>query len=455
MSNLLSSLALVANSMKTYEKAMEVVQNDTVNANTQGFAAQNVNFSALPFDVNGSQAGGVTVGSVVSARDEYAEHNVQLQQTAYNYSSTLATDLSNVQPLFDPQSTTGVAGSLNTLFAAFSRLSTTPNDTTARQTVINDAAGVANAFNAAADGLGNAVSTISTSAKNTLTAINNTLADIAKLNSQISAGSQLSPDAGLEARMYSSLETLSQYVGIQTQVAADGTINVSLAGQRPLVVGSTAFPLSLSSTASSIVIKDSSGNDVTSFVHGGQLGAQLDLRNTILPGYQSQLNQLAGNVADAVNAQLAAGVDQNGNPGAALFTYGAGNEAQSLAAINITSAQIAAASSGNAGGNDNALALSALQNTAITGLGNATITNYFAALSAQVGRDVSNSQNDHTTNQSLLAQAQSLRSQSSDVSLDTEAAKLEQYQMSYSATSKLITIIDQMTETLMSIFPAN
>jgi flagellar hook-associated protein 1 FlgK len=439
--------------MKTYEKAMEVVQNDTVNSNTQGFAAQNVNFSALPFDVNGSQAGGVAVGSVLSARDEYAEHNVQLQQTAYNYSSTLATDLSNVQPLFDPQSTTGIAGSLNTLFAAFSQLATTPNDTTARQTVINDASGVANAFNATANGLATAVSTVSTAAQNTLTTINNTLADIAKLNSQIATGSQSPPDPGLEARMYSDLENLSQYVGIQTQVAADGTINVSLAGQRPLVAGSTSFPLSMSSTASSIVIKDSSGNDITSFVHGGQLGAEIDLRNTILPGYQSQLNQLAKNVADTINNQLSAGVDQNGNPGAALFTYGVGNEAQSLAVTNITSTQIAAASAGNAGGNDNALALSALQNTPVTGLGSATITNYYAALSAQVGRDVSNYQSDHTTNQSLLAQAQSLRSQSSDVSLDTEAAKLEQYQQSYSAISKLITIIDQMTETLMSIFP--
>ncbi|HXE14596.1 MAG TPA: flagellar hook-associated protein FlgK [Bryobacteraceae bacterium] len=454
MSNLLSSLSSVANSMKTYEKAMEVVQNDTVNSNTQGFAAQNVNFSALQFDINGTAGGGVAVGSVLSARDEYAEHNVQLQQTSYNYSSTLATDLSNVQPLFDPQNTTGVAGSLNTLFAAFSQLATTPNDTTARQTVINDASGVANAFNSTASGLANAVSTISTSAQNTLTTINNTLADVAKLNSQISAGSHSTPDPGLEARMYSDLETLSQYVGIQTQVAADGTINVSLAGQRPLVVGSTSFPLSMSSTASSIVIKDSSGNDITSFVHGGQLGAQIDLRNTILPGYQSQLNQLAKNVADAINTQLASGVDQSNNPGAALFSYGAGDEAQSLSVTGITSGQIAAASAGNPGGNDNALALSALQNSTIGGLGNATITNYFAALSAQVGRDVSNSQNDHTTGQSLLAQAQSLRSQSSAVSLDSEAAKLEQYQMSYSATSKLITIIDQMTETLMSIFPA-
>lgn len=139
---------------------------------------------------------------------------------------------------------------------------------------------------------------------------------------------------------------------------------------------------------------------------------------------------------------------------AALFSYTSGNQAQSLSVTNIAASQLAAASSANPGGNDNALALSALQNSSISSLGNTTITNYFGTLSSQVGRDVSNAQNDETTNQQLLAQAQSLRSQSSSVSLDAEAAKLEQYQQSYDAMSKLISALDDMTTTLLSLIPA-
>jgi flagellar hook-associated protein FlgK len=47
-----------------------------------------------------------------------------------------------------------------------------------------------------------------------------------------------------------------------------------------------------------------------------------------------------------------------------------------------------------------------------------------------------------------------LRSQASSVSLDEEAAKLEQYQRSYDAISKLISVIDNVTSTLMGLMPA-
>lgn len=453
MSNLLTSLTSAAASLGAYEQAMTVVQNDTVNTNTPGYAAQNVNFTARPFDVNGTAAGGVQVGSILSSRDEYAEQNVQLQQSAYTYSSTSATVLSNLQPIFDLQNDNGVAGSLNTLFSAFSALSTTPNDPTARQSVINDATLLANAFNTTANALGTAITTVTSSAQSTVTNINNTLADIAKLNVQISTGSQTTPDPGIQARLYSDLESLSQNLNITTQLNHDGSIDVSLAGQRPLVVGASSFNLSMSTTSSSIVVQDASGNDITSFVRSGKLGALVAMRNNTIPGYQNNLNQLAKSVADTVNTQLAAGIDQNGNAGAPLFTYQNGNEAQSLSATSITSLQIAAAAPGNPGGNGNAVQLADLQNQALSGLGNSTFTGYLSILSAQVGRDVSGAQSDQTTTQSLLSQAQNLRSQSSAVSLDTEAAKLEQYQRTYDAMSKMISVIDNMTQTLLDLIP--
>src|SRR4051812_23589998 len=98
MSNLLTSLSSAAGAMNTYEKALEVVQNDTVNVNTPGYVRQSVNFTARPFNLNGAQSGGVSVTSVLSSRDEYAERNVQLQQSAYQMSSTVAARLSNLQP---------------------------------------------------------------------------------------------------------------------------------------------------------------------------------------------------------------------------------------------------------------------------------------------------------------------------------------------------------------------
>jgi flagellar hook-associated protein 1 FlgK len=174
-----------------------------------------------------------------------------------------------------------------------------------------------------------------------------------------------------------------------------------------------------------------------------------------LPQYQSQLDQLAQNIADTINSQLASGVDQAGAAGAPLFAYNAAAPAKTLAVTSITASQLAAASSGNPGGNDNAVTLSGLQNAAIGTLGGFTFTQFYGALSSTIGRDISNAQDDQTTQQQLLAQAQSLRSQSSSVSLDEEAARLLQYQQAYEATGKLITVINQMTQTLMGLIPTN
>jgi flagellar hook-associated protein 1 FlgK len=178
MSNLFSSINSAAGAMRTYEKAMEVVQNDTVNANTPGYVRQTVAFQSKPFDLNGAQPGGVAINHVISSRDEYAEHNVQLQQTAVGKSSTLASHLSQIEPVFDLQSTTGVAGSLNTLFSAFSQLTVNPNDSQLRQSVINAASRLSDSFNVAANQLATAGQTIDGDMQNAVASVNTILGDI-------------------------------------------------------------------------------------------------------------------------------------------------------------------------------------------------------------------------------------------------------------------------------------
>jgi flagellar hook-associated protein 1 FlgK len=257
----------------------------------------------------------------------------------------------------------------------------------------------------------------------------------------------------VDARLHVDLETLSQYAGVTSLRQQDGSVSVFLGGQKPLLIGSTAYQIQAIHTSSGTVIQDSNGTDITSAVSGGQLGALLQIRNSTLPSYQTQLDLVAQNVASTVNTQLAAGVDQHNNPGAALFTFNAAGPAHSLAVTSITGDQLAAASSSNPNGNDNAVTLSGLQNNTIAALGNFTLTQYYGNLSSTVGRDISNAQNNSTTQQQLLAQAQSLRSTSSSVSLDEEAARLVQYQQVYDATSKLISVIDNMTQTLLGVIP--
>jgi flagellar hook-associated protein 1 len=453
MSNLLTSLTSAASSMRAFEKGMEVVSNNTVNSNTPGYVKQSASFKSLPFNLDGAQSGGVSIGEVISSRDEYAERNVQAQQTALAMSSTLQSHLSAIEPVFDLQSTTGIAGSLSSLFSSFSQLEVGPNDAPERESVISAASGLATAFNVAANNLAQASLSIAVDTQNNISDINSLTADIQRINTQFRQSSGAVIDPSVDAQLHNDLESLSKYVDITTIQGQDGAYNVFLGGQTPLVIGSTQFEISATTLTGSLSILDSTGNDITAHVTNGQLGALKQLQNTTIPNYQSQLDQLAANVADVVNSKLTSGVDQFGNPGIPMFSYNPAAPAKTLAVTSITASQLAAASVGNPGGNDNAIALSQLQNTPIAGLGNFTMTGYYGNLSSAVGRDISNAANNQTTQQQLLSQAQTLRSESSSVSLDEEAASLETYQRSYDATSKLFSVIDAMMQTLLGLIP--
>ena len=99
------------------------------------------------------------------------------------------------------------------------------------------------------------------------------------------------------------------------------------------------------------------------------------------------------------------------------------------------------------------LALSALANPLqdadkVDGL---SFSQFFGKLAAYVGSKLNDGQNNLDVQQSLLSQAKDLRQQYQGVSLDEEATILMQFQRAYQATSKFLTVLDQLTETTIKI----
>ena len=83
--------------------------------------------------------------------------------------------------------------------------------------------------------------------------------------------------------------------------------------------------------------------------------------------------------------------------------------------------------------------------------GGFTLSQAFGALGAKVGRDVSNARNEQAQYQDTLAQARLFRKEATGVSLDEEAAKVLQFQQAYQAVGKLITVINDLTDSLLNI----
>ncbi len=115
----------------------------------------------------------------------------------------------------------------------------------------------------------------------------------------------------------------------------------------------------------------------------------------------------------------------------------------------LTPDQVAAALPSAPGGNGNAIAIAQLANQPVAG--GFTFTEAFGNLGSKVGRDVSSAQNEQQRYQDSVAQARQFRTDQTGVSLDEQAALLLQFQQAYQAVGKLISIVNDLTETVMNI----
>jgi flagellar hook-associated protein 1 FlgK len=451
MGNILTTLLNSTGALSAYGRVFQTIQNNITNANTPGYAKQDQSIVALPFQPDGGPAGGVVAGPIISARSPYLEQAVRTGQQLLGSAQQRSKDLGQIEPLFSLGQNTGLPDALNQLFASFSQLGVNANDGVLRQQVLARASSVSQSFHQVAIGINTTSNNIDSSTRDTVNTVNTILDKIADINQQNITNAIAGHDAGIDAQLYSSLEDLSGSINAQVIQASDGTFNLYLGTQTPLVVGTKSFHLTADFAGGKTTIRDSTGADITSQVSSGELAAQLQDKNVTLPGYLSSLNTLAKAFADKINQGLAQGVDKNGQtPTTNLFTYNSATDAATTINItNLTPDQIAAASATAPGGGGNAIAISQLATAPL--IGAATVTQAFGNIGAQVGNDVNSAKDDVSRFQDQVTQAQSQRQLASGVSYDEEAAKLLQFQQAYQAVGKLVSVLDTLTQSVLAI----
>jgi flagellar hook-associated protein 1 FlgK len=450
MGGLSSALNTSANALSTFERVFEVIGNNIANANTPGYARQIQSIKSLPFDPAHGVPGGVAAGPLLNSRSEYLEQALRIQQTALGGAQQRAGDLSQIQPLFSLTAATGIANSLNSFFNTFSQLTVNPNDEISRQAVITQAGQLAQSIHQSAVGIEQVSANITSQTGVVVTQINQFASQIASINQRYRANTQAQQDENLDTDLHNALGNLAGLANVSVIRASDGSFNVYLGGQVPLVLGDRVAPISVGKSGASTTILDASGNDITSKIDGGQLGALLQENNSTLPSYTTDLNTLAQSLADKVNATLAAGVDKNGaTPAVNLFSYNGASAASTIAVTGITPDQIAAASAGSPSGNGNAVALSQLATAPV--INGFTFTQFYGNLGSRVGSDVANAQQDQSQAQDQLTQAQAQRTKISGVDLNEEATALLQFQQAYQAVGKLVGVLNTLSSTVMNM----
>jgi len=472
--SLLASLTNTSSALDAFDRAVIVTQNNVANASTPGFATQQLDLDAMPFDPSAGLDGGVEAGNVESLRNEFAEAAVDRAQTSLGTATQQSSSLTAVQNALNLSAANGIPATLGALFSSFSAWSQDPTNAADQQGVITSAQAVANSFQTTEANLQQVQQDTQRQIGQAVDQINADAQQLASYNAQIQHGDR--GDPALDAQIHNTLENLGQIVNFTAAAQADGTFTVLVGGQTPLVIGAQSYNLTsqIADPASlpagnpvvppSASILDTAGRDVTAQVTGGSLGALLQTNNQVLAsllGDANQpgtLNQLAQTFADRVNGLLMAGNISDGVPGVALFSYDTTNATSTAATLTLangmTGDQLAAIDPGPPYvSNGTALSLAGLANPQDPAdeINNTSYVNFFGNMAADVGSQLSAATDQQNIQQQVLTQAQNQRQQISGVSLDEQAAWLVQYQRAYQANAQLFAVLNGLTQTAVNM----
>jgi flagellar hook-associated protein 1 FlgK len=463
MITLNSALVTAGNALQQDSLAIGITGQNLSNQTTPGYAVQTVDAQADGYNPSLGLGGGVNM-DIKDSRNQFAEQAVWYQQSQagqYQSFTQLSSAVSQVMDLNDSSGTTGIQGALSQLYQSFSSLAASPNSTATQNGVIENAQAFAAALSSAASTVQQTVTTAQSTAKNVVSQINELVGQVQEYNQQLQDGA--TPNAAAQAQVYSSLESLSNLAPITTQVGSDGSISIMMNGSTPLLSGNQQFDLQanlVSPSASAtypqgnptLQILDAQGQDITSSFTGGQLGGLINYVNNFAPtlvgngSQQGALNQFAQGLADSVNSALGGTTP--------LFQYGSGNPTQIAQSLKVnssfTSSTIASDLAANPDAANNLAAIQA-GSTSATQINGQNFTDFLSTTESNVGSTLAAQQAGLTQSTSLLQQAQSNRTQTQGVSLETESVDLLQYQQAFQAAAQVISVVNTLMQTVTNM----
>jgi flagellar hook-associated protein 1 FlgK len=346
---------------------------------------------------------------------------------------------------------------MGAFFDSMSRLSQDPGDLSLREEVLTTADRFAGAVNQLAFDLDTSRQSIYEEIDQSLPEINEKLQQVAAFNASATAASSELGAGDYKDKRDQVINDLASEFGFTVEFSGDGSAQVSLGGHA-VVTGAVARELTLIQTASGDpqvnLSSDSATVDVTDFI-GGYFGGRLQA-NSDVAGFEADLNTFVDTLGTALNTQHAAGFDQTGAPGGALFSFTAGSEALTFAvdttiAADATLLAAAGAATASAGDGANLELLIDVESQLLFAGGTQNATESLGSVYAAVGRAVASAERDNLTGVAVLEDLQALRDSVSGVDLDQEAADLLAWQASYQAASRVITTTNQMLGELMEM----
>ncbi len=493
-----SAMNIVDSSFRAIGTQSSNIASNISNANTPGYSAEIANLGTTAY-------GGVEVFSITRNANAALTAQVNIATSESAMQSVLATGVATLaQTVSDSSNATSTgalangaspAAMLGNLQSALSTYQSAPNSLTLAQAAVSAAKGLAGSLNGAAQ----AVTQVRTQADNQIAqdvaSVNSLLNQLTTVNNAVISGLGVGDNVGsLQDKRDQLVKQISQYIGVNTSINGNGSIGLFTDG------GATLFqtaPYQLTFQPSGTLGAAAAGNQVlingvpitgapsNTPIQSGEIAGLVNLRDKVAPQYQSQLDQIAGNLITAFQETDQSTTTLGLPPQPGLFTASGltGVPASSNFTGLANSIAINATVDPAQGGNPNLLRDGGISDTTstnytynstgqagftgrlqqlLTGLGATmsfsslaglptatSLTNFAQSSVSWIQAANQTATSNSTYQQSLLSRASSALGNATGVNLDSELTNMLTIESSYQASAKLLTAANSMLTSLL------
>jgi flagellar hook-associated protein 1 len=324
--SLSSALSIAMSGLSANQAGLAIISSNIANSSTPGYVSESINQSELP---TGGAGSAVKVSGITRVLDSYVQTQLRTENAGGGYADQISNVLTQLQNVYG---TPGGQGTLETAYGnlttAVQALSANSGSYAAQTGVVTAAQNMAQQLNAASQGIQALRTSVQLDISSSVSAANTAMKQIANLNTQLQGLNPSDPGAAtLEDQRDTAITNLSKLMGISVstnsnnQVSVMTTSGVELVGAQASVLsfsGPTTLTASSAystnptqNTAGTITLTSPSGSttdlQAANAISSGQIGADIQLRDSTLVQAQNQVDQLAASMSSALSDTTTSG----------------------------------------------------------------------------------------------------------------------------------------------------
>jgi flagellar hook-associated protein 1 FlgK len=461
MSDIYGILSLAGQALMTQQQAISVTSHNIANVNTPGYSRQRLQMATnTPVEsAVGLMGTGVSGETIERVYDRFLSAQITDENQTLGRWDAQQEAVGRLEIVFNETDASGLSQAMSQYWNAWQSLSNDPSGTTERTVLVTAGEILATTFNSLNSDLEQSQQDLDVAIQGTVADINRLSEQLVDLNQKIiSAESGTHSANDYRDQRDQVLKELSELIDFNSFEDANGAVSVLVAGGRSLVSSSQFWQLSTETNASGledVVWVDDAGNttNINADISGGKLKGWLEVRDGVIADYLNRLDTLAQKLMSDVNTLHQSGFALDGSPGEVFFAGSGAGDMEVNPNIVGDSDLIAAASDPLTAPGDNrkALEIASLQSQLLMSGNLATYNDYYSALVSDVGQEALKSNAYYAHQSDMVLQLNNYRESVSGVSLDEEMINLIKFQNAYTAAAKMITVADQMMQTVLQM----